>query len=447
MLKYKLLPYIDPEQIFVQVAGFSGVIYLDSSHLHEHYGRYSFILLNPIAKYKSGINSFQNDLPIWKKLFESQKLAYDPELPPFTSGLAGYFSYDLSKQIESIPGNRTNEIPDYFLGLYNQVIAFDHFKQICYLMVYEIKGFDLDYQKQMDELFLLYKSIKPLENSFKLPVINLKSNYSKFEYMKKVEDAREHILNGDIFEVNLAQCFSSEIKPDYPLDLLYRKLRSINKAPFSAYLKLDDLYILSASPERFLSVVGNVIETRPIKGTCKRSSDDKEDKRLANWLHNSSKDRAENIMIVDLMRNDLGKICKPASIKVSQLCGVESFTNVHHLVSVIKGELEAGKSIFDVIPACFPGGSITGAPKIRAMQVIEELEGCSRGVYCGSIGYFGFNGNVDLSIAIRTLVCYQDTISFQVGGAITLDSMPEDEFNETLIKGQKLMEAINSGSN
>ena len=201
---------------------------------------------------------------------------------------------------------------------------------------------------------------------------------------------------------------------------------------------------MSASPERFISINNRRIETRPIKGTCKRSSYPEEDKRLAEDLSQSSKDRAENIMIVDLMRNDLGKICRPSTIKVSQLCGVESFTNVHHLVSVIEGELSLDSSILDIIPACFPGGSITGAPKIRAMQVIEELEGNNRGIYCGSIGYFGFNGNVDLSIAIRTLVSDGDTLSFQVGGAITLDSDPEAEYNETLVKGQKLIEAINS---
>lgn len=443
MLHYKSLPFINPERVFAILANTPGVIFLDSSQEHRYYGRYSFIMLNPLKQFYAAHSIIFNDLHKWQDILHQNKAIHDTELPPFTGGLAGYFSYDLGKQLEIIPHAHVGNIDDYTIGLYNQVFAFDHMQDICYVMVNEIIGFDLDYDQQMDDMLAIYNSADELPNIPDLPKINLSSNFSKLEYMSKVQDAKERILDGDIFEINLSQRFSGTISDEYPLDLLYRKMRKINKAPFSAYLNLGDLKILSASPERFLSIKDRHIETRPIKGTCKRSSDPYEDKQFADNLRKSEKDRAENIMIVDLMRNDLAKICTPQSIKVSQLCGVESFTNIHHLVSVIEGELSPEKSIFDVIPACFPGGSITGAPKIRAMQIIEELEASPRGVYCGSIGYFGFNGSVDLSIAIRTLTAHNNQLSFQVGGAITLDSDPESEYNETLVKGQKILEAIN----
>ena len=442
MLRYKILPFIDPNLIFVNVANSFGSIFLDSSQVHPHYANYSFIVLNPIQYYSSN-DSLCNELSEFNKLIKENKSIYNPYLPPFTGGLVGYLSYDLARQLEVISTtNYKNNMKDYYLGLYNQVIAFDYIKNLCYLMVTEIKGFDLNYEEQFDKLIDLYNSACTNIKITDLPKINLSSNFSKDEYISKVEQAKQHILAGDIFEINLSQRFSGEIDSSYDAYQLYNKLRKINQAPFGSYLNLGDFKILSSSPERFLSIKNRHIEVRPIKGTKQRSDDPKHDQRLAEELKTSTKDRAENIMIVDLMRNDLAKICILESIKVSQLCDVESFTNVHHLVSVIEGELKNKYSIFDIIPACFPGGSITGAPKIRAMQIIDKLEQCNRGVYCGNIGYFGFNETVDLSIAIRTIVIDKNKLSFNVGGAITYDSNPEDEYNETLVKGQKLMEAI-----
>ncbi len=442
MLKHKILPYINPEQIFNLVAGRTGSIFLDSSLVHSHYGQYSYILLNPqkefIANYTSSI---QDDLVTWNNILKQYKSKVNIELPPFTGGLCGYLSYDLSKQIECIPTSRGRTVPDYILGLYNQVFAFDHIKKRCFIMV---TSFDaLDTEHLLDKLLNLYNEAKNTlaVNEF-LPLVEPKSNYTQAQYIEKISRAKEYILNGDIFEVNLSQCFSAKIPSDYPLHLLYKRLRSINQVPFGAYLNLGEVQILSASPERFLSIKDMHIETRPIKGTISRSREANIDKQLIDTLRHSPKDRAENIMIVDLMRNDLSKICIPRSVIVSSLCEVESFSNLHHLVSVVEGDLEHNRSILDIIPACFPGGSITGAPKIRAMQVIEELEDSSRGVYCGCIGYFGFNGNVDLSITIRTIIVNDNSLSFNVGGAITLDSDPISEYNETLLKAQKLIEAV-----
>ena len=443
-MQYQELPLIDPELIFAQVANTVGVIYLDSSMTHEHYGRYSFIMLNPLEVFNADNSSIMDDIRTWQHIYKVNVTTLKPGLPPFNAGLAGFLSYDLGKQLESIPTKNANIVPDYLLGLYNQVIAFDFVLKKCFLMVTEIKGYIYDYDLQLDDLINIYNKAanNVLSSKIKLPTLNLKSNFTKYSYMASVEQARQYILQGDIFEVNLSQRFSAKTN-NYPFDLLYQKLRKINPAPFSAYLNFDNIKILSASPERFLSIEGRKIEARPIKGTCKRSNNKAKDIQLANALRTSSKDRAENIMIVDLMRNDLAKVCLPGSINVTKLCGVESFTNLHHLVSVIEGQLLQQISVFDIIPACFPGGSITGAPKIRAMQVIEELEGICRGVYCGSIGYFSLNGNVDLSISIRTLVGTDNELSYNVGGAITLDSDPLAEYYETLIKGQKLAEAIN----
>ena len=429
MLKYKILPYINPLQIFNLVAKCPGSIFLDSSLVHSHYGRYSYILVNPQQKFiANDTSSIQDDLVTWNNILQKYKSEINKELPPFTGGLCGYLSYDLSKQIEYIPSIRDNVVPDYMLGLYDQVFAFDHIKEQCFIMVNSFDGADIE--ALLDSLLNIYnQATNTLVVNELLPLVNLKSNCTQTQYIKKVEAAKEYILNGDIFEVNLSQCFSAQLQSDYPIYQLYNKLHNINQSPFGAFLNLGAIQILSASPERFLSIKNRHIETRPIKGTISRSSDPMLDKKLIENIQNSPKDRAENIMIVDLMRNDLSKICTPHSVRVSSLCEIESLNNLHHLVSVVEGDLKPDRSVLDIIPACFPGGSITGAPKIRAMQIIEALEDSLRGVYCGCIGYFGFNGNVDLSIAIRTIIVNNDILSFNVGGAVTLDSDSLGDYN------------------
>lgn len=465
MLHHKKLSYIEPIAIFWQVAKLPGVIFLDSSKTDELYGRYSFIMFEPLVSYLSGKNQqqikdniiFNNNIEeaisLWQELFQKNISENKPDFPPFTGGLAGYFSYDLSKQIESIPACAKSIIPDYVLGLYNKVFAFDHNKKECFIFIREVDGFQIDVAAELEYLLAIYAKakkgvirIKPLQ--IDLPSIKITSNFSQDEYVTLVKKVQEYILNGDAYEVNIAQRFVGEVDLNYPIFELYQKLRALNSAPFSAYLDLKhvtefEFQLLSASPERFLAIKDRCLEARPIKGTIRKSDDAKEDKKLIAALASSEKDRAENIMIVDLLRNDLGKICKTGSIKVSQLCGIESFTNLHHMVSVITGELKEDKSIFDIIIAAFPGGSVTGAPKVRAMQIIEELEQTSRGVYCGSIGYFGFNGNVDLSIAIRTIIRENNELKFYAGGAVTQDSSVYAEYAETLLKAEKILEVIN----
>jgi para-aminobenzoate synthetase component 1 len=252
----------------------------------------------------------------------------------------------------------------------------------------------------------------------------------------------DYILAGDIFEANISQCFNAKLPKDFSNFDLYLRLRKKNPAPFAAYLNLGNRFVLSASPERFMQLRGDQVETRPIKGTRPRHANAQLDQQLADELVKSEKDKAENIMIVDLLRNDLSKVCQDHTVTVTQLCGLESFATVHHLVSVVKGELMPRHDAVDLLQATFPGGSITGAPKIRAMQIIAEIEPSKRGIYCGSLGFIGFNGTMDTSIAIRTYTIQDDKISFQAGGAVVADSNPLQEYEETLIKSSALRTAL-----
>jgi para-aminobenzoate synthetase component I len=266
------------------------------------------------------------------------------------------------------------------------------------------------------------------------------SNMTHEAYARAFRRIRGYIHDGDCYQVNLAQRFSATATGD-PW-LAYQRLRIINPAPFSAYLNTPYAQILSASPERFLRIERGRVETRPIKGTRPRAGHPRLDAGLVEELRLSDKDRAENLMIVDLLRNDLSKNCALGSVKVPRLFEVESFATVHHLVSTVSGELRAGRDALDLLRGCFPGGSITGAPKLRAMQIIEELEPHRRGVYCGAIGYIGFDGNMDLNIAIRTLICSRGTIRCWAGGGIVADSRLEDEYQETFDKAAAMLKLL-----
>jgi para-aminobenzoate synthetase component 1 len=269
----------------------------------------------------------------------------------------------------------------------------------------------------------------------------LRSNFTHDDYIRAVETAREYITSGEIYQVNLSQRFEGGLTTP-PYDL-YQKLRAINPAPFAAYLNFDEVTVLSASPERFLKLDGDRVETRPMKGTRPRRRSAAEDEALARELQDSVKDKAENVMIVDLERNDLGKVCRIGTVNVSELCTLEKYATVFQLTSCVEGQLSGSKNRIDLLEACFPGGSITGAPKIRAMEIIDELEPTRRSVYTGSIGYLSFSGQVDLNIVIRTILVKNDRVYLQVGGGIVYDSEPEAEYQETLHKAKALFQALN----
>jgi para-aminobenzoate synthetase component 1 len=266
------------------------------------------------------------------------------------------------------------------------------------------------------------------------------SNFTRRGYLEAVRRVKEYILAGDIYQANLSQRFQAPLR-EHPW-MLYRRLRRLNAAPFSAYFNLVQAQVCSSSPERFLRGDGVRVETRPIKGTRPRSPDPGEDRRLAEELAASPKDRAELSMIVDLERNDLGRVCSYGSVRVEEHAVIEHYATVHHLVSTVTGELHEGKDVVDLLRASFPGGSITGAPKIRAMEIIDELEPHARSVYTGSIGYLGYDGGFDLNVAIRTVIVKGNTAYFQVGGGIVADSVPEDEYQETLDKGKAIFQAL-----
>ena len=389
-------------------------------------------------------------------LIQSLVSHFKPDLsPPLDSGFAGgaigYFSYDLglhlhdiklssqSRNVDGATGSFVSDfpVPALIWGIYEWNILIDHEKQSSHLLISPDVSTDTASQIQ-DSIAntgtrsLSLPDFKPL----KPPTCDVDASTYKNAFAR----AMAYIQAGDCYQVNLARRFSTTCTGD-PFSL-YRQIRDRHGSPFSAYMDFAELQILSFSPERFLKVESNCVLTEPIKGTRPRGSDEKADRQLSRELVNSPKDLAENLMIVDLLRNDLGQCCVPGTVSVPDLQKLESFDNVHHLVSSITGKLAQGKSPMDLMRCCLPGGSITGAPKRRTMAIIEELETGHRGVYCGSIGYYGFDGNLDSNIAIRTLYCTQNELCFWGGGGIVADSLPEEEYQESQDKINFIYEAL-----
>lgn len=352
-------------------------------------------------------------------------------LLPFSGGAVGYFGYDLARRFDSLPESAINDLslPEMAVGIYSWAVVVDHHEGRCWHAGPEGT---LNLWQKMSRR-------QAAQGTFQVegPV---HSNMAWPDYARAFDRVQHYLEDGDCYQVNLAQRFCAAASGDSYA--LYQALRQANPAPFSAYLHLPFADVLSASPERFLHLVGHEVETRPIKGTRPRLSDAEHDRLQAAALQNSAKDRAENLMIVDLLRNDLGRSCEPGSVRVPQLFQVESFATVHHLVSTVTGTLVADKDALDLLRGCFPGGSITGAPKRRAMEIIEELEPHRRGVYCGSIGYIGFDGAMDTNIAIRTLVNTQGQICLAAGGGIVTDSTAEAEYRESLDKAAVLLQVL-----
>lgn len=417
---------------------------LDSAMDKEKLGRYSFISSQPfkVLKYK---DTDENPLEVLKEELHKYRVVNDTNLP-FVGGAVGYLSYDLGNYIENLPRTAVDDIemPDMYFGFYNHVIVIDHLVQKTYIATPNI-DIELE-EKIMDDIEqrILKEEKKGIDSicyeEKEVTPIRLKSNFTKEEFKNAVQSVREYIRQGDIYQANLTQRFSGET--ELTSFELYRDLRRFSPAPFGAFLNFEDAHILSNSPERFIRCVNKRIETRPIKGTRPRGKDKEEDLRLQQELRNSEKDRAELLMIVDLERNDIGRISKTGSVKVPELFVIEPYANVNHLVSTVVGELKDDKDATDVIKATFPGGSITGAPKIRAMEIIDELEPTQRNVYTGSIGYIGFNGDMDFNIAIRTIIKNDKKVYFQVGGGMTWDSDPDEEYQETLDKAKSIMKAL-----
>lgn len=368
-----------------------------------------------------------------------ERCASIPDLP-FCGGAIGYLGYDLGRRLERLPSIAAADVdmPELAIGVYDWAVVVDHERRRAQLVGC---GRDPHTFAQWPRLLerLARSPARPVA-PFRV-LTHARSNLSRDEYAEAFRRVQEHIRIGDCYQVNLTQRFAARADGD-PWDA-YLKLREINPAPFAAYLDFPDGKVLCSSPELFLRVVGDRVETKPIKGTRPRAADRARDRALADELSASAKDRAENVMIVDLLRNDLGKTCVPGSVRASKLFEVESFASVHHLVSTVEGRLAPGKDAIDLLAGCFPGGSITGAPKVSAMRIIEELEPQRRGVYCGAIGYVGYDGNLELNIAIRTLVQRGDSIYAWAGGGVVADSSVESEYQESLDKAAALLEVLN----
>ncbi len=378
---------------------------------------------------------------------ELSKLTSSPQSLPFLGGALGYFAYDLGRLFEKLPRQAKQDInlPEMAVGIYSQAVIFDHKSQQFSLVCSEskrsaIEGF-------LNNLISLNRNKKLSSSSFSL-TSSWQSNMDKASYIEKFEQVQQYLLSGDCYQINLAQRFSAQYQGDeFPA---YCALRTENKAPFSAFMRLENAVILSVSPERFLQCKQNKVQSKPIKGTMPRSKNKVQDEKNSQILANSIKDRAENLMIVDLLRNDISKVCKPNSVVVPKLFDIESFPAVHHLVSTVEGVLDAQYSPYDLLRGAFPGGSITGAPKIRAMEIIEQLEPHRRSVYCGSIGYISRCGTMDSNITIRTLIAtlanendVNKTIYCWAGGGLVADSIAASEYQETFDKVNRILPVLN----
>lgn len=435
---------LNPIEVYNIFKDEKDTIFLDSSKEDKNLSKYSFIGLNPFLNFHSfGNKSYINNEEINGEPFEvlegiikKYEIKIESELP-LLSGCMGYISYDTGRILETLPNTSAQDfqIPDMKFTFYNNIIIFDIIKSKVFITDLGIgsnKICELE-QEILNGVNILEEEVKRSNNKFY-------SNFTKENYKKAVGKLKEYIVSGDVYIANMTQRFYCNNYED-SFDI-YKKLRTINKAPFSSFMNFEDFQIISSSPERFIQIKEGNVHTRPIKGTRPRGHNEETDNKNKEELLSSEKDKAELLMVVDLERNDLSKVCKPHSVKVAELFKLEEYATVFHLVSTIEGTLKENISTVKCIKECFPGGSITGTPKIRAMEVIEELEMLKRNIYTGSIGYFDFRGNADFNIVIRTIVKKDNKAYFGVGGGITYDSIEEDEYNETLDKAKALMRVL-----
>jgi len=426
-------------RIFQALANEPYCFFLDSGLAFSSLGRYSFLGIRPfyILK-KKGDTSVFSELRQVLKEYTVKPLK---NAPPLLGGAVGYFSYDFGFLLEEKLKKdywAKPEIPDVFFSFYQTVICFDHYKKELYI-------FSLDKEDFKNMLKTLEKVLSLKNKPLALAQEDLKlvSDFTPGRYIQAVKKAKEYIKKGDIYQVNLSQRFSGKSALSSPE--IYARLRQKSPACFSGYLDAGDFQIVSSSPERFLSLRSGTVQTRPMKGTRPRFASKRKDKASYQDLLNSPKDKAELVMIVDLERNDLGKVCAYNSIKVKSLRTIEKYKTVFQATATIEGRLLPGLDALDLLRACFPGGSITGCPKIRAMEIIRELEQRPRDIYTGSLGYLSFSQDADFNILIRTLLKQDKIFSFCVGGGIVADSQPQAEYQETLDKARGMFAALGLG--
>ena len=460
----ELIPAPDVMSSLVALVDLPAPLLLESALHRDRLSRYTFLTADPFKQFELqtsiyGIKPFDEI----RDAMQSYSVETIPGLPPFQGGAAGMLAYELGGCFEKIPSLPYDEfqLPVLAVGLYDWVICWDHKTKQAWIISHGFPETNTqkrhqrahqrlkDIKKRLD--INLSKSVSPskpylgnetaLAPQFSVPsTTKVTSDFSRDDFLKNVSRVVEYIHAGDIFQANLSQRLL--FQQTQSTIAMYEQLRVCNAAPFAGYFAWDDWAVLSASPERFLLLTDDEVETRPIKGTRRRHSMPEADLFTRDELRESDKDLAENVMIVDLLRNDLSRVCLPHSISVPQLCMVETYETVQHLVSEIRGKLKPSLDVWDLFSATFPGGSITGAPKIRAMEIIAELEPTARGPYCGSLFYLGFDGNSDSNILIRTFICRKGWVQCSVGGGIVAMSNDFAEYNETLHKAEAMLRVV-----
>ncbi|MBI4683695.1 MAG: anthranilate synthase component I family protein [Nitrospirae bacterium] len=466
------IPYLSPESLYPFFSGANSFL-LESVRGDEKIARYSFIGFDPylIFKIKNGSMeiitkgkralSSGHPLKRLRSLISVYNQQYAKSLPLFQGGAVGLFSYDFVQYLERLPKTTRDDlnIPDAHFLMIDRLIAIDHLERKAWIIVcpavrdteFGYREIDVDWAEKYDEAEHEIEKIARKVKSCKFQYINADSkervkieiihDMKKQQYMDMVKRAKEYIAAGDIFQANLSLRVSAGIGNIDPWRL-YMMLRSINPSPFAGYIDFGEYQIVSSSPERLLKVKGDIIETRPIAGTRPRGKDISEDELMRTELLLNEKERAEHVMLIDLERNDIGRVSDYGSVHVDEFMITEDYSHVIHIVSNVRGILASGKMCFDAIKAAFPGGTITGVPKVRCMEIIDELEPVSRGPYTGSIGYIGFSGNMDLNIIIRTFVIKNGFAYVQAGAGIVADSDPEREYYESLKKAEALIRTL-----
>lgn len=465
--KYNVIPMYEsisadtetPISIYLKLVGEKEGFILESVEQGEHLGRYSFIGLRPCCRItvhgqqcniQDGKRLYRetgNPFAVLRTLLNEAKTMDVSGLPRFYGGAVGYFGYDMVENLERFasPLEDDTHLPDCCLMFPEIIVAVDHIKHVLQIIAcVKVSG---DPEKTYKRGLSLIQEAKerlgrPLPEKAKnpMPPDSVCSNRTKEEYMLMVEKAKEYIVAGDIFQVVLSQRLSTELRAE-PFEL-YRALRSVNPSPYLYYLNFGDIKIVGSSPELLVKLENGIVETRPIAGSRKRGADSAEDEALKKELLADEKELAEHIMLVDLGRNDIGRVSQYGTVSTPSLLEVEKYSHIMHIVSAVQGKLQPGKDAIDALEACFPAGTLSGAPKVRAMEIIRELEGVKRGPYGGAVGYLGYSGNMDACIAIRTFVINGKQVYVQAGAGIVADSVPEKEYEETLNKAGGLLKAL-----
>jgi len=458
---------LTPVSAFHRIDSGSSACLFESVIGGEKIGRYSFLAVDPFLEIEAsgnlvtvtdsvGSQTFESADPLeeLRQRVEAVRAVHLPELPPFTSGAVGYAGYDVVRYTERLPNAPLNDrqLPDLAFAFYDRMVVFDHVNKTN--VVVAAARFDLiddpaaayaDAQRRVDELVMRLESgtarLLPADIDTRTPVeLEYQSNFARADFERAVEKCVDYIRAGDIFQVVISQRLQAPIAS--PPFEIYRTLRVVNPSPFMFYLRTPQVTLVGSSPEIMVRVVDGRVTVRPLAGTRRRGANDEEDRRLAQELLADPKERAEHVMLVDLGRNDVGRVARYRSVELTDVMTIERYSHVMHITSNVTGQLADGRDAFDALRACLPAGTVSGAPKVRAMQIIDEIEPHRRGPYAGAVGYFDFNGNMDTCIALRTIVVHKGTAYVQAGAGIVADSDPASEYQETLNKARGLLQAI-----